>query len=174
LLKNIFAAQLDWLMSRFAETISSANCGWATIRYEYKNKAVTVEKWGDPLENRLLFVLHAAIELYERSAADRLNDFFAFTDVGTQLIELINHGRADQELLATLLLELNARNIKVGEKEGDLLQSAKEFLKEEPYSVNHFAAIAKFATEPPRDSRRLQFLRGWSHENNNEIFAGVP
>jgi len=28
--------------------------------------------------------------------------------------------------------------------------------------------------EPPRVSRRLQFLRGWSHENNNEIFAGVP
>ena len=28
--------------------------------------------------------------------------------------------------------------------------------------------------EPPRDSRRLQFLRGWSHENNNEVFAGVP
>ena len=28
--------------------------------------------------------------------------------------------------------------------------------------------------EPPRDSRRLHFLRGWSHENNNEIFAGVP
>jgi hypothetical protein len=28
--------------------------------------------------------------------------------------------------------------------------------------------------ESPRDSRRLQFLRGWSHENNNEIFAGVP
>jgi putative ABC transport system permease protein len=28
--------------------------------------------------------------------------------------------------------------------------------------------------EPPRVSRRLQFLRGWSHENNNEIFTGVP
>ena len=24
--------------------------------------------------------------------------------------------------------------------------------------------------EPSRDSRRLQMLRGWSHENNNEIF----
>jgi hypothetical protein len=28
--------------------------------------------------------------------------------------------------------------------------------------------------EPPRVSRRLQFLRGWSHENNNKVFAGVP
>src|SRR6266508_858267 len=27
--------------------------------------------------------------------------------------------------------------------------------------------------EPPRDSRRLQFLRGWSHENSTEIFTGV-
>jgi hypothetical protein len=27
--------------------------------------------------------------------------------------------------------------------------------------------------EPPRDSRRLQFLRGWSHENSIEIFTGV-
>jgi hypothetical protein len=29
-------------------------------------------------------------------------------------------------------------------------------------------------TEPPRVSRRLQFLRGWSHENNNKVFTGVP
>jgi transposase len=28
--------------------------------------------------------------------------------------------------------------------------------------------------EPPRVSRRLQFLRGWSHENNNKVFTGVP
>jgi hypothetical protein len=28
-------------------------------------------------------------------------------------------------------------------------------------------------TEPPRDSRRLQFLRGWSHENSIKIFTGV-
>ena len=28
--------------------------------------------------------------------------------------------------------------------------------------------------EPPRVSRRLQFLRGWSHENNNQVFTGVP
>jgi hypothetical protein len=27
--------------------------------------------------------------------------------------------------------------------------------------------------EPPRDSWRLQFLRGWSHENSTEIFTGV-
>jgi hypothetical protein len=30
------------------------------------------------------------------------------------------------------------------------------------------------AIEPPRVSRRLQFLRGWSHENNNKVFTGVP
>jgi hypothetical protein len=35
-------------------------------------------------------------------------------------------------------------------------------------------ATAFSGHEPPRVSRRLQFLRGWSHENNNEIFAGVP
>jgi alanine dehydrogenase len=29
-------------------------------------------------------------------------------------------------------------------------------------------------SEPPRVSRRLQFLRGWSHENNNKVFTGVP
>ena len=27
-------------------------------------------------------------------------------------------------------------------------------------------------SEPPRVSRRLQILRGWSHENDNEIFTG--
>lgn len=28
--------------------------------------------------------------------------------------------------------------------------------------------------EPPRLSRRLQLLRGWSHEDNNEVFPGSP
>ena len=26
--------------------------------------------------------------------------------------------------------------------------------------------------EPPRDSRRLHYLRGWSHEHSDEVFAG--
>jgi three-Cys-motif partner protein len=34
--------------------------------------------------------------------------------------------------------------------------------------------LEKKDSEPPRVSRRLQFLRGWSHENNNKVFAGVP
>ena len=28
------------------------------------------------------------------------------------------------------------------------------------------------ANEPPRDSRRLHYLRGWSHEQEDEVFAG--
>ena len=28
--------------------------------------------------------------------------------------------------------------------------------------------------EPPRDSRRLHFLRGWSHEHIEEVFPGGP
>jgi hypothetical protein len=28
--------------------------------------------------------------------------------------------------------------------------------------------------EPPRDSRRLHFLRGWGHEQIDEVFAGGP
>jgi hypothetical protein len=28
--------------------------------------------------------------------------------------------------------------------------------------------------EPPRDSRRLHYLRGWSHEQIDEVFAGGP
>ena len=28
--------------------------------------------------------------------------------------------------------------------------------------------------EPPRDSRRLHFLRGWSHEYIEEVFPGSP
>ena len=28
--------------------------------------------------------------------------------------------------------------------------------------------------EPPRDSRRLHFLRGWSYEHNKEVFPGSP
>jgi DNA repair exonuclease SbcCD ATPase subunit len=46
--------------------------------------------------------------------------------------------------------------------------------REEP--INQYRRLKTWEralTEPPRDSRRLQFLRGWSHENNNEIFAGV-
>jgi hypothetical protein len=28
--------------------------------------------------------------------------------------------------------------------------------------------------EPPRDSRRLHYLRGWSHEHIDEVFTGGP
>ena len=31
-----------------------------------------------------------------------------------------------------------------------------------------------FQNEPPRDSRRLHYLRGWSHEQIDEVFAGGP
>jgi len=31
-----------------------------------------------------------------------------------------------------------------------------------------------FAGEPPRDSRRLHYLRGWSHEQSDEVCAGGP
>ena len=60
----------------------------------------------------------------------------------------------------------------------------KELLKDIPklrrllaYHVTPGKALAADVmklSEPPRVSQRLQFLRGWSHENNNEIFAGVP
>lgn len=48
----------------------------------------------------------------------------------------------------------------------EALELLRESEREEPPSIE--------GSEPPRVSRRLQFLRGWSHENNNEIFAGVP
>src|SRR5229473_3593723 len=32
--------------------------------------------------------------------------------------------------------------------------------------------LAAMATEPPRDSRRLHFLRGWSHEQIDGVFTG--
>jgi hypothetical protein len=28
------------------------------------------------------------------------------------------------------------------------------------------------SAEPPRDSRRLHFLRGWSHEHDEEVLTG--
>ena len=31
------------------------------------------------------------------------------------------------------------------------------------------ATVANAATEPPRDSRRLHFLRGWSNEDIEEV-----
>ena len=34
--------------------------------------------------------------------------------------------------------------------------------------------IARKKDEPPRDSRRLHFLRGWSHEHIEEVFPGSP
>src|SRR5690606_31382120 len=40
--------------------------------------------------------------------------------------------------------------------------------------VAYASAVIDRQIEPPRDSRRLQHLRNWSHEQDNEILPGSP
>src|SRR5262247_4017526 len=65
--------------------------------------------------------------------------------------------------------DLQRRVARIGTDKGLRIKLALRVTYQHP--ANQDRLVARF--EPPRDSRRLQFLRGWSHENNNEIFAGV-
>jgi hypothetical protein len=53
-------------------------------------------------------------------------------------------------------------------------EKAKNILGENVVGLYLSGSLSYGDFEPPRVSRRLQFLRGWNHENKNEIFAGVP
>jgi hypothetical protein len=62
----------------------------------------------------------------------------------------------------------------LGEKTWNVLLQTAEVYSKELDECRAAQAKIPWPTEPPRDSRRLYFLRGWSHEYIEEVFPGSP